>query len=78
MPPYLGDTDGGINNGDVIVVPCQSPAPGCPCAEAGATYDCGKVYRIVGTHVDCAEGSMTCEDDGGWGACLGPTVYDGG
>jgi hypothetical protein len=78
MPPPMRDDD----TADASSTPsaldlCATPAPGCPCADAGEEIDCGLVYRISGSHVDCAPGTMTCGDDGGWGACIGPSVYDG-
>ncbi len=77
-PPVISDSDGGPNTKtDAAPVTCSTPATGCPCDDAGAQVDCGKVYRISGNHVDCSEGYMTCES-GKWGACVGASVYDGG
>jgi hypothetical protein len=78
-PPPIQDSDGGPNNKtDAAPIPCSSPAQGCPCDDAGAKFDCGKVYRISGNHVDCSEGFLTCQSSGKWGACIGASVYDGG
>lgn len=79
-PPSIGDGITATPHADAAATsddPCATPAPGCPCGDAGAKIDCGLVYRISGTHVDCAPGVMTCGDDGGWGACVGPSIYDG-
>jgi hypothetical protein len=78
-PPPIQDSDGGPNTKtDAAPVLCGSPSQGCPCEDAGAKFDCGKVYRISGKHVDCSEGYLTCGTDGKWGACIGASVYDGG
>jgi hypothetical protein len=79
-PPPLGDSDG-----SVIVVPpdamqngpCDPPAEGCPCPKEGEELYCGLVYRVSGTKVDCSKGYRTCQTDGGWGACLGASIYMG-
>jgi hypothetical protein len=79
-PPTISDSDGGPQmneDGAVVEPPCSTPATGCPCEEAGATFSCGVVYRISGTHVDCSPGVITCEADGGWGSCVGASIYDG-
>ena len=81
-PPPIGDSDSAIPIGDssIVNVPCLSPAPDCPCNDAGAQFACGNVYRISGTHVDCSPGYLTCNanDDGGtWSACVGASIYDG-
>ncbi len=65
------ERDGGTATAD----PCATPSPGCPCADAGAEIDCGLVYRTSGSYVDCSPGTMTCGADGGWGACVGPSIY---
>ena len=80
LPPYIGDYDaGGPVHEDATPGVCATPAPGCPCPEAGAKFDCGRIYRVSGDHTDCAEGFMTCQGgDAGWGACVGPTIWDGG
>jgi hypothetical protein len=78
VPPPIEDTDGGpITAPDSSLPPCATPAPGCPCADAGAQSYCGVIYRKSGTYVSCSPGYLTCQDDGGWSACEGPTVYDG-
>ncbi len=82
-PPFVTDGDGGSPPVERDATPadevtlCGMPAPGCPCAEAGATVDCGRVYRISGTYVTCSEGVLTCQDDGGWSACIGDSTYSG-
>ena len=76
-PPPLGDSDGGLESDGTSKAPCSTPATGCPCAEAGAQFYCGVVYRYSGTHVDCSPGYLTCQDDGGWGDCVGDTIFDG-
>jgi hypothetical protein len=79
LPPPISDSDASppprVDSGPVA--PCASPAPGCPCADAGAQVSCGLVYRISGTHVDCSPGYLTCEVDGGWSDCVGASIYDG-
>jgi len=78
-PPIIGDSDGGPNTKtDVAIVPCSTPAAGCPCDDAGAQVSCGTIYRISGNHVDCSEGHITCQSDGTWSACVGATVFNGG
>ena len=79
-PPPLGDPDG-----HVVVVPpdamqngpCDPPAAGCPCTMQGDQLYCGIIYRVSGNHVDCSKGYRTCQMDGGWGECLGPTIFMG-
>ena len=78
-PPMIGD-------GDAAPPPtvehdsgaCASPAAGCPCQDVGAQVGCGTIYRISGSHVDCSEGYFTCQEDGKWSDCVGPSVFDGG
>jgi hypothetical protein len=79
QPPPITDPDGGpIEKADVSVTPpCSTPAPGCACAEAGAQFYCGIIYREVGMYVSCSPGYLTCQDDGGWSRCEGPSVFDG-
>jgi hypothetical protein len=81
-PPYIADTEGGPvierDHDAAPEVPCATPATGCPCTEAGAKFDCGRVYRISGAYVSCSEGFLTCEEDGGWSECVGDSIYDGG
>lgn len=81
-PPPIANPDASgkvpIDGGGVTVPPCATPAPGCPCDDAGAQSYCGLVYRVSGTHVDCSPGYLTCQDDGGWSACEGAAIYDGG
>ena len=77
-PPPIRDDQTASPHGDggaARVDSCATPSPGCPCADAGAEIDCGLVYRYSGPHVDCSPGTMTCGDDGGWGACVGPSIY---
>ena len=78
MPPPLGDYDGGLPKHDVAAPPpCSTPAESCPCDDAGAQYSCGTIYRVSGTHVDCSIGYLTCQADGTWSACQGPTIWHG-
>jgi len=81
QPPPIADPDGSakvpVDGGGTTIPPCSEPAPGCPCDDAGAQSYCGLVYRISGTHVDCSPGYLTCQEDGGWGDCLGAEIYDG-
>jgi hypothetical protein len=72
-PPILGDPDSGAV--DVYVPPCESPAQGCPCPEAGVQETCGTVYHFAGSYVTCAKEYLTCQDDGTWSACVGPQVF---
>ena len=65
----------GLTKDVVSGEPCETPATGCPCVDAGAEEYCGVIYRVVGNHVDCAKGYMKCGPDGTWGTCEGPTVY---
>ena len=78
MPPPLGDYDGGLPKSDVAAPPpCSTPAESCPCDDAGAQYSCGTIYRVSGTHVDCSNGYLTCQANGTWSACQGPTIWHG-
>ena len=80
------DTPPMISDGDAAPPPtethdsgaCASPAAGCPCQDVGAQVACGTIYRISGSHVDCSEGYFTCQEDGKWSDCVGPSVFDGG
>ena len=81
-PPLIGDSDAALStepahDRDAGGDACADPSPGCACADAGERIDCGLVYRISGSHVDCAPGFLECRDDGRWSACLGPTIYEG-
>ena len=80
-PPILGDSDAALTpqpeHDRDAREPCAEPSPGCACADAGERADCGLVYRISGSHVDCAHGFLECQGDGRWSACLGPTIYEG-
>lgn len=83
QPPPISDTDGGVGKVPIDSSvpppdPCAAPAAGCPCTDAGAQVYCGKVYRVSGTHIDCSDGYLTCQDDGGWSGCVGDAIYDGG
>jgi hypothetical protein len=78
QPPPIGDSDSSTTKDDDSgIVPCSTPAPGCSCAEAGAQFYCGVVYRRSGELLECSPGYLTCQDDGGWSGCVGPTIYDG-
>ncbi|HEY1955460.1 MAG TPA: hypothetical protein VGH28_07600 [Polyangiaceae bacterium] len=78
-PPMISDTDSAPPPTDGYdAAPCTDPAPGCPCQEVGKQYSCGTIYRISGTHVDCSPGYYTCQEDGGWSDCVGPSIFDGG
>jgi len=72
-PPILGDPDSGTT--DVYVPPCSVPAEGCPCEEAGVQEVCGTVYHYAGSYTTCAKEYITCQDDGTWSDCVGPTVF---
>ncbi|CAN5261770.1 hypothetical protein BH09MYX1_BH09MYX1_17750 [soil metagenome] len=74
-PPILDTKDAAFLKDVAVGEPCQTPAPGCPCPDAGSEEYCGVIYRVVGDHVDCAKGSMKCTDEGTWGKCEGPSVY---
>jgi len=76
-PPPLGDYDGGEGGTllDVYVAPCSSPTPGCPCPDAGIQEVCGTIYHYAGSYVTCSKEYITCQDDGTWSACVGPTVF---
>lgn len=41
---------------------------GCACDNEGASFDCGRVKRQVGTYESCAEGTSVCTN-GIWGVC---------
>jgi hypothetical protein len=77
--PLISDSDDGAiptqTDAGLALAPCSEPGPGCPCADAGAQVYCGVIYRISGQHVDCSPGYYTCEADGGWSACVGPSIY---
>lgn len=75
----VGTVDGGLPGDSSPTDPCDPPAEGCPCWEAGVGSQvyCGVVYRTSGDHVDCSKGYRTCGEDGGWGACEGIAVWAG-
>ncbi len=75
-PPLLGDYDGGrdADLGDVQLQPCSRSAPGCPCPDAGMQEVCGTVYHYSGSYITCSKEYITCQEDGTWSACVGPTV----
>ena len=74
MPPVIGDNDsGGVK--DIYVPPCQTPAAGCPCAEAGVTEVCGTSYHYSGAYITCSKDYITCQSDGTWGPCVGSIVF---
>ena len=79
MPPPLGDSDAHVIvvPNDAQAGPCDPPAEGCPCPTGADPLYCGTIYRISGSHVDCAKGYRTCQSDGGWGPCVGPTIFMG-
>ncbi|HEY1957240.1 MAG TPA: hypothetical protein VGH28_16590 [Polyangiaceae bacterium] len=79
-PPFMQDGDGGIiveRSDAEVAEACDQPAEGCPCTDVGTKAYCGMTYRVSGDHVDCSPGYFTCGDDGRWGACIGPSIYDG-
>ncbi len=86
-PPFLvvtSDDDASRQEKDsgIVVVPsdpCDPPAEGCSCTDAGvgAQVYCGTVYRTTGIHVDCAKGYRTCREAGTWGQCEGPRIFMG-
>jgi hypothetical protein len=81
QPPIIGDGDGGgiiVQDDGGGIVPCSEPQATCPCNDAGAQVQCGTVYRVSGSHVDCSPAYLTCQEDGTWSSCVGPSVYDGG
>ncbi len=81
QPPIISDGDGGgivIEDDAGTIVPCSEPQANCPCNDAGAQFQCGTVYRVSGSHVDCSPAYLTCQEDGTWSTCVGPSIYDGG
>lgn len=80
QPPILPDYDGGKPPPDPDAQPngpCDPPVEGCPCAPIGDQLYCGLVYRHSGNRIDCSKGYRTCQEDGGWGACVGNAIYMG-
>lgn len=79
QPPVVGDTDGskppGADGGSGG--PCAPPVEGCPCTTPGEQSYCGLVYRKSGNRIDCSKGYRTCQEDAGWGACIGDQIYVG-
>jgi hypothetical protein len=76
-PPPLGDHDASGDApqlGDVVIAPCSTPAAGCPCTVVGEQDVCGTVYHYSGSYITCSKEYITCQDDGTWSACVGPTV----
>jgi hypothetical protein len=49
---------------------CAPGHQGCPCAQEGATAECGSVHDTAGNYVTCSIGYSTCTG-GTWGACIG-------
>jgi hypothetical protein len=74
MPPIIGEGDSGGPK-DVYVVPCSTPATGCPCEEAGVSEVCGTEFHYSGNYVTCSKQYITCGDDGTWGPCVGAIVF---
>jgi hypothetical protein len=67
--------EGGIEVADARPVAiCVNPDEGCPCGDAGATAPCTAV-RVAGTYKSCEPGVRSCGDDGRWGVCVGPSVW---
>lgn len=79
QPPVIGDTDGSLppDTDGGPTTPCDPPTEGCPCTTPGDQLYCGLVYRHSGNRIDCSKGYRTCQEDGGWGACVGSQIYAG-
>jgi hypothetical protein len=74
LPPIIGEPDASGGK-DVYIAPCQTPAAGCPCAEAGVSEVCGTEFHYSGSYVTCSKQYITCQDDGTWSACVGALVF---
>ena len=72
-----GSRDGGSIGGDsgtVSAATCDVPGTaGCPCTEAGATSDCGRIDYVSGDYVTCVMGTSQC-DGTHWGVCSGNRI----
>src|SRR5262245_59263826 len=72
-PPGFDDThpsserDASVTMGDRCATPGHE---GCPCDEAGASVECGKVVEQKDDYTTCSMGHAWC-DGQTWGACVG-------
>lgn len=64
-------TAGGDGTG--FVGTCNAPQSGCPCADDGASVECGTVHQDLGSYVQCSMGTRTCAG-GKWGECQGSLI----
>src|SRR5262245_24172684 len=48
---------------------CRGTDTGCPCADEGASLECGTLSERRGDYAICAMGSRTCSD-GVWSECV--------
>lgn len=78
-PKPLGDPDAAKPtndlDADIDAGPCAIAHEGCPCTMPGERAYCGTIYRYSAGRVDCEKGYATCQEDGGYGPCLGPVVF---
>jgi hypothetical protein len=63
-------TSGGVGPGGTV---CSLGVEGCPCDQAGATIECGKVISHEGDYVTCSMGRTSCIG-GKWAACEGDRI----
>jgi hypothetical protein len=69
-PDLTGVSTSGTSGGGT----CSTPAAGCPCSSEGKTAACGSVVAQEGNHVECSEGTTTCQG-GAWSTCVGETTH---
>ncbi len=74
---------GAVEQSDAVATPqsCTSGiTEGCPCTDAGAdaTAECTALRFGYDGYKSCSPGTRYCGDDGKWGACIGPAVFDAG
>src|SRR5262249_48320511 len=82
--PYSGGEPGGpsATSGDVTSTNgggggasgAEPGQAGCPCNEAGAVAECGKIISTSGDYVTCSMGHARC-DGQVWGPCAGDHFF---
>ena len=72
-PEDKGDAGSDLDSG--LAAPSCSVAgtAGCPCTEANATAECGRIDYVSGDYVTCVMGTSRC-DGTQWGPCEGNRI----
>src|SRR5205807_963043 len=53
---------------------CNPPTQGCACTTPGEERKCGVTLGVAGDKLRCSEGTMLCQANSAWGACVGGTI----